>query len=180
MRRRLLFLTALAILVAGAWITADRPAKAAFPGLNGKIAFLSTRDGHEQIYVMDADGSNQVNISNNAVEDLDPAWSADGTWIAFRSERDGNSEIYKMRADGSDQIRLTFNPAADLIPAWTSDGRIVFERGSEVYIINADGTGEQNITNSPFVDGDPAAHRPEKSPSTRPEKATPATRRSTR
>ena len=67
MRRRLLFVTALAIsLVAGATTTANRPAEAAFPGFNGKIAFLSTRDGHEQIYVMDPDGSNQVNISNNA------------------------------------------------------------------------------------------------------------------
>ena len=73
MRRRLLFVTALAItLVAGASITANRPAKAAFPGLNGKIAFQSTRDGNEEIYVMDADGSNQVNISNNAADGFGP------------------------------------------------------------------------------------------------------------
>jgi hypothetical protein len=47
MRRRLLFVTALAItLVAGVWITANRNAEAAFPGLNGKIAFVSDRDGN--------------------------------------------------------------------------------------------------------------------------------------
>ena len=158
MRRRLLSVTALAItLVAGGTTAANQPAEAAFPGLNGKIAFQSTRDGNGEVYVMNADGSNQVNISNNAASDSHPAWSTDGTWIAFRSDRDGNYEIYKMRADGSDQTRLTVNPATDLFPAWTSDDRIVFERaGGEVYMINADGTGEQNITNNPYEDGGPA------------------------
>ena len=154
---RILFVTALASsVVGGAWITADRPAEAAFQGKNGKIAFRSDRDGNSEIYVMNPDGSDQVNISNNPALDTRPAWSADGNWIAFRSNRDGNSEIYKMRADGSGQTRLTVDPDKDIFPAWTSDGRIVFERSGEVYIINADGSGEQNITKNPYGDGGPA------------------------
>ena len=157
MRRRLLFVTALVTsLVAGAAATANRPAEAAFPGMNGKIAFRSDRDGNLEVYVMNPDGSDQVNISNNPALDSRPAWSPDGTWIAFRSERDGNSEIYKMRADGSGQTRLTFDPGRDIFPAWTNDGRILFERSGEIYIINSDGSGERNITNNPYGDSGPA------------------------
>lgn len=43
--------------------------------LISKIAFTSQRNGNEEIYVMNTDGSNQMNISNNAASDEDPAWS---------------------------------------------------------------------------------------------------------
>ena len=46
------------------------------------------------VIVMDADGSNQINLTNNDVWDDFPNWSPDGTRIAFASARDGNSEIY--------------------------------------------------------------------------------------
>jgi len=162
-RHRLPFVTALVvILAAGLTSAASGPARAAFPGLNGKIAFVSNRDGNLEIYVMNADGGNQVNISQNAALDSQPSWSPDGNWLAFRSNRDGNSEIYKMRADGSDPTRLTNNSTEERYPAWTSDGRIVFERGpcfgvpGEIYIMNADGSGEQNITNNPAADCSPS------------------------
>jgi Tol biopolymer transport system component len=139
----------------------SRQAEGAFPGVNGKIAFRSDRDGNVEIYVMNSDGSNQVNLTNNPALDTTPAWSPDGTQIAFVSDRDGNREIYKTTASGSNQTRVTNNPATDRYPAWTSDGRIVFERGTncgpgaDVFIINADGTGEQNITNNAAVDCGP-------------------------
>jgi len=85
----------------------------------GKIAFLSERDGNLEIYVMKADGSNQTRITNNPAGDLDPCFSPDGTKIAFASERDGGlGEIYVMKADGSNQTRLTNNSAEDGAPSW--------------------------------------------------------------
>ena len=84
----------------------------------GKIAFVSTRDGNEEIYVMNADGSNQTNITNNPAGDLLPCFSPDGTKIAFTSWRDGDYEIYVMKADGSNQTRLTNNPAGEYSPSW--------------------------------------------------------------
>jgi Tol biopolymer transport system component len=79
----------------------------------GKIAFNSDRDGNYEIYVMNADGSDQINLSENAADDICPAWSPDGKRVAFSTDRDGNYEIYVMNADGSDQIRLTNNSAGD-------------------------------------------------------------------
>ncbi|MBU4511368.1 peptidoglycan DD-metalloendopeptidase family protein [bacterium] len=88
------------------------------PSLTGKIAFASYRDGDLEIYVMNADGSNQTNITNNGWN-WDPCFSPDGTKIAFESGRDGNGEIYVMNADGSNQTRLTNDPANDYRePSW--------------------------------------------------------------
>lgn len=54
---------------------AERPARAAFPGQNGKIAFVSNRDGNDEIYAMNPDGSGQVNLTNlDSASDLDPDW----------------------------------------------------------------------------------------------------------
>jgi len=67
---------------------------------------------------MNADGSNQINLSNNLASERHPSFSHDGSKIAFVSSRDGNNEIYVMNADGSNQIRLTNNPASDFYPGW--------------------------------------------------------------
>ena len=83
-----------------------------------KIAFGSNSDGNYEIYVMNADGSGQTNLTNNSANDWYPSWSPDGTQITFSSERDGNAEIYFMNADGSGQLRLTDNPADDEISIW--------------------------------------------------------------
>ena len=75
--------------------------------IKGRIAFRSNRDGNYEIYVRNADGSGQTNLTNNPAGDFEPTWSPDGEKIAFRSNRDGNEEIYVMNADGSDLTRLT-------------------------------------------------------------------------
>src|SRR2546422_4922277 len=83
-----------------------------------KLAFLSSRDGNYEIYVMNADGSAQTNLTNNAADDYAPAWSPDGLKIAFVSVRDGNQEIYVINADGSAPTNLTNNAASDYLPRW--------------------------------------------------------------
>ncbi len=85
----------------------------------GKIAFTSARDGNDEVYVMNAAGSGQTNLTNNLLAaDFEPAWSPDGTQITFLSNRDGNFEVYVMNADGSGQTRLTDDPELDRDPAW--------------------------------------------------------------
>ena len=84
------------------------------------IVFSSIRDGNEEIYVMNADGSNQINLTDNPARDIIPSWSPDGTMIAFSSDRSGNDEIYVMNADGSNQINLTNAPATDeIVSVWS-------------------------------------------------------------
>jgi len=66
-----------------------------------RIAFTSPRDGNWEIYVMDADGSNQRRVTNNPSTDAVPAWLPDGDHIVFRSDREGVWAIYVMHSDGT-------------------------------------------------------------------------------
>jgi Tol biopolymer transport system component len=59
--------------------------QAAFPGTNGKIAFQTFRDGNAEVYVMNADGSGQTNLSNNPADDTVPDWSPNGAKLAFQT-----------------------------------------------------------------------------------------------
>ncbi len=74
-----------------------------------KIVFQSFRDGQPEIYVMNADGSAQTRLTNNAAFNSAPAWSPDGTKILFTSTRDDpmSPSLYVMNADGSNPIRVT-------------------------------------------------------------------------
>ena len=75
--------------------------KIAHPSNTGRIAFTSLRDGNAEICIMDADGRNQENLTNNPAYDGHPDWSPDGTKIAFASNRDGGPfQIHVMDADG--------------------------------------------------------------------------------
>jgi len=139
----------LLVLIAGA-VTVH----AAFPGANGKIAFDSDRDGNEEVYVMNADGTGQTRLTNNPAFDGIPVWSSDGTKITFSSMRDGDFEVYAMNADGTGQTNITNNPGQnDYNSSWSPDGtKIVFtslrDGNSEIYVMNADGSGQTNITNN--------------------------------
>ena len=60
---------------------------------NGTFAFLSARDGNNEIYVMSSDGSGVPNLTNHPVSDQSPAWSPDGKKLAFVSFPHGSKEI---------------------------------------------------------------------------------------
>lgn len=83
-----------------------------------KIVFSSSRTGVQHIYVMDADGSNEVQITSGTSSSGAPRWSPDGTKILFSSSRDGDSEVYIMDADGNNVEQLTSNSIRDRRPVW--------------------------------------------------------------
>ena len=129
-----------------------------------RIAFATNRDGNWEIYVMNADGSDPHNVTNNPAIDSHPSWSPNGSKIAFQSERDGNLEIYAMNSDGSEQVRLTNDRGTDHSPAWSPDGtKIAFisdRRGRHsVWTMNAeDGSELEDITGSYFNSRWPTWH----------------------
>jgi Tol biopolymer transport system component len=92
-----------------------------------EIAFQSNRNANDwEIYKMKADGTQQINLTNNASSpDFHPSWSPSGTQIAFETLRDGDREIYTMRANGLGQInRTNYHPSGnnlsgqDSLPDW--------------------------------------------------------------
>ncbi len=112
----------------------------------GQIAFTSYRDGNNEVYVMDADGANQVNLSNTpGAGDGQPVIGPTGQ-IAFISDRDGNLEIYTMDRDGGNQARLTHSAGDEGWMDWSPDGSqlvFVYNEGTtwRLETINVDGTG---------------------------------------
>ena len=129
---------------------AGTPAWAAFPGANGKIAFVH----QDQLWSVDPDGSNLgllVDVGGGA--DEEPDWSADGQRIAFEHHVSATQiEVWVADADGSNAHLVVANGRS---PSWSPDGtRIAFERvvGSfgypDLFLVNADGTGVVQITST--------------------------------
>jgi len=71
------------------------------------------------IYVMRADGTGVLRLTDNPSNNQDPAWSPDGARLAFDSNRDGDYELYVMNADGKEVTRLTRQRGSDASPSWT-------------------------------------------------------------
>jgi WD40-like Beta Propeller Repeat/Divergent InlB B-repeat domain len=117
----------------------ERMARAAFPGQKGRLAFVRGLD----IWTVNPDGSNLLQLTATPGLDRSPRWSPDGTRLAFASSRNGGSKLFVMNADGSGQHQLTFTSARDRTSAWSADGtQIVYDKEfSEIYAINADGSG---------------------------------------
>ncbi len=95
--------------------------QAAWSADGRRIAFVTDRDGNPEIYVMNADGTDQTRLTTDPASDSYPTWSpgpSDSARIAFTSTRDGDAEIYVMDADGTDQTRLTFSAGVDQRPDW--------------------------------------------------------------
>ena len=107
---------------------------------------------HRQIFVMDADGGNQRNLSNSDFDEWDPSWSPDGKQVALVSIKDGfGMGIYVVDADGANQQRLTDELSHEWAPAWSPDGeRIAFvsdrDENWEIYMMDADGGNQRRLT----------------------------------
>ena len=121
--------------------------------LDSRIVFASNRDGDWDIYSMDVNGENLLQLTNHRTTDEDPAWSPDGRRIAFNSNRGLSPELYTMDSDGNNAIRLTHDSFQKSRPSWSPDGkRIVFSSfrldvgNSEIYAMDADGNNEINLT----------------------------------
>jgi TolB protein len=118
-----------------------------------EIAWLAGRDGNWEIYVMDASGLNQTNLTNNPSADLTPEWSPDGNRLVFASDRDGDLEVYAVNADGTNQVNLSNNPGQDDSQAdWSPDGtKIALVSPTtpgrlDIFVMDLDGSNRTNVT----------------------------------
>jgi len=126
-----------------------------------RIAFVSTRSGAAEIHVMNADGTDVVQITHSRSFVGGISWSPDGTRIAFASGAAGltgpmfvnhsPSDIYVALADGTAARRLTLKGGFNAGPVWSPDGsRIAFTSdfgGSyQVWVMGSDGSVQQPLT----------------------------------
>jgi putative intracellular protease/amidase len=130
-------------------------------GGEGLIAFVSDRDGNGEIYVMNADGSNQRRLTHFRDFDGVPTWSPDGQRLAFYTHLSHSKWIIQaMDPDGSNQRPLTDNDACDGAPFWSPDGtRIAFTSAfdcdpdnREIVVMNTDGSDQVKLTDNDVDD----------------------------
>jgi Tol biopolymer transport system component len=132
-----------------ATLSAPAGTHSALPPLSGRIAF----DNHEDVWTINADGTDLTRLTHSPAFEFDPSWSPDGTQIAYRSDRGDESEVWVMNADGTGQRRLT----AGLSPAWSPDGSSIAYASpghdpnpplSGISIMNANGSGQHRVPNT--------------------------------
>ncbi len=92
-----------------------------------RIAFESDRGGNRDIYIMDADGENATQLTNDLAADFQPDWSPDGTKSVFASDRDsqfrGHVQLYVVDVETGAVERITNDMKSELNPRWSPDGR---------------------------------------------------------
>lgn len=129
-----------------------------------QIVFDARRgdDRVQNIYIMNADGSQSVRLTDDTREGQYPAWSPDGSKIAYTVVDDQNFDVWVMDSDGSNARNVTNDPAADNWATWSPDSRqLAFfstrqpNEGSDgrVWVIDVDGSNPHPV--SPGGMGEP-------------------------
>ena len=143
----------------------DTPVPAAtLMGGSGQIAFASTRSGSSQIYLVNVDGTNEMQLTEIEAGACQPSWSPDGQQLVFISPCGGRGEFYEtiynesslylINADGTGLKQLTLSPGSDFEPAWSPDGaRIAFtsvrEGFRQIYALDVESLDITLLTNTP-------------------------------
>ena len=113
------------LLAAGLAALLPTAAARAQSGPAASLAFHSTRDGNNNIYVMNPDGSGQTSLMTDLSNDQRADISPDGKQIVFASTRlGGHFEIFLMNADGSDvrPLTSTSTTTTNTWPRWSPNG----------------------------------------------------------
>lgn len=137
-------------------------------GGKGQIAYASDVTGLPQIWLMNADGTGQRQITDMPEGACQPAWAPDGSRLAFISPCAGNQEIYPgagifvINVDGTGLTPITMAPGGDFDPAWSPDGSQIaftslrdFNR-AQIYTYDFNENIAQSVSKNTVRDNQPA------------------------
>src|SRR5215203_5574629 len=134
-----------------------QPAEANFPGKPAKIAYAGYDGQDYEIYTINPNGGGKKQLTDNSLDDREPAYSPSGKKIAYsgKDAPDGDYEIYTINAGGGGKKQLTDNSLFDTEPSYSPSGKKIAYSGRdapfpigdyEIYTINAGGGGKQPVT----------------------------------
>ncbi|HEX8148437.1 MAG TPA: winged helix-turn-helix domain-containing protein [Pyrinomonadaceae bacterium] len=115
---------------------------------DGRVVYVSTLSGNQDIWVMNADGSGQKQLTFDRSADFDPTVSPDGRHVVFASERSGRNKLWRIDLDGGNPTQMTTGAAVDFLPNYSPDGRWV--------VYTSDDTRETGLWKIPSGGGEPS------------------------
>ena len=126
-----------------------------------QIAFISTRDGNKEVYIMDFDGSNQRRITTHGSISLSPHWSPDAEQLVYTSFVRGTSDMYVVNRRGGGRVRIPTGVGLNIAPSFSPDGREILFIGSvhgnpDIYVVRADGTNVRRLTSENSIESTPS------------------------
>ncbi len=132
----------------------------------GKITFATYFIGHGyDIFIMDADGSKQVRITNVEGYNSDPRFTPEGSKIFFRTHRTSGFHIYEMNLNGSDQVNLTAGADHAYMGDFTADSQYIiftdmygFGGDYKIFRMDRDGANRKLLTTGYYQDRFPQVH----------------------
>jgi Tol biopolymer transport system component len=133
------------------------PGTAAWSPNGRMLTYATKRDGNFDVYVVNADGSGERNLTRSPERDFFLAWLPDGR-IAFFSDREGTDRrLYVMNTDGSGRRNLTREWGLDIRPVWSPSGaEVAFVLGGSLHVMDADGSRRRKLADDAWRDGAPA------------------------
>ena len=114
-----------------------------------KVVFTSRRDGNFEVYSMNTDGSDQINLTRHRAKDASPVWSPTGEQILFTSDRGGIEDLYLMDPDGTNVHQVFKKLIGREFPTWSPDGKaLAYHRFHtlSIYTASIDGKDEAKLT----------------------------------
>ena len=126
-------------------------------GFEARIVFESNRNGNWDIYAMDTNGKNLLQLTDSPADDRSPACSPDGRMIAFTSMRHGPPDLYVMDSNGSNVVRLTNGNWNEIDPFWSPDGAKIavtsFRSGKwDIYTMDTEGNNLMRLTENDMAE----------------------------
>jgi len=125
-----------------------------------KIAFVSTRSGHKEIWTADYDGSNVRQLTSDNGICVDPTLSPDGSKLAHTGYKSGYADIYLINLANGARDRIIKYPGTNSGAAFSADGSRIActmskDGNPELYVTGANGDGARRLTHTPGVESSP-------------------------
>ena len=126
-----------------------------------KIAYVATKTGNKEIYIMDWDGNNPLPLTKNGSINLNPDFSPDGREIIFTSYKHGNPDLYKRALSNTAEVAISTHKGLNITGTWSPDGKKIAlalskDGDAEIYTLDKDGSHPVRLTINQALDLYPA------------------------
>jgi TolB protein len=130
------------------------------PIFTSKIAFVSDRDGNDELYMMDYDGQGQTRLTFNKIRDYMPAWSPDAKRLAYTSYKNLNAGLYILDLEAGKVSPVSVR-ATNFSPSFSPDGKKLafcstMDGNSEIYVADSSGQNIKRLTFNEAIDTAPS------------------------